>query len=153
MSTSVPSISGTLVVCNPAAPAVPPAVVLAVGGCVIVDAAACPSWINGGCELQSARTNGFYLAGAWVRGLSCMCQGYRPRWYHLRTFVGIGCRVYLAGRLHVIHCGITAGPLMHDNRVWVRELIRTHHRVMPRRCMGARPNPHVPTGYTSLVSL
>ena len=32
-------------------------------------------------------------------------------------------------------------------------LARTRHRVILRRCMCARPNPHVPMGYTSLVSL
>ena len=67
--------------------------------------------------------------------------------------MGIGYRVYLVGRLHVLPCGTTAGPLTHDSRVWVRGLARTRLRVIPRRCMGTRPNPHVPTGYTSLVSL
>ena len=63
------------------------------------------------------------------------------------------CSLYLACRLHVIHCGTTAGPLRHDNRVCVRGLTRTRHSVILRRCMCARPNPHVPMGYTSLVSL
>ena len=63
------------------------------------------------------------------------------------------CSFNLAGRLHVIPCGTTAGPLRNDNRVCVAGLTRTHHRVILRRCMCARPNPHVPMGYTSLVSL
>ena len=63
------------------------------------------------------------------------------------------CSLYLACRLHVIHCGTTAGPLRHDNRVCVRGLTRTRHSVILRRCMCAWPNSHVPMGYTSLVSL
>ena len=63
------------------------------------------------------------------------------------------CSFNLAGRLHVIPCGTTAAPLRHDNRVCVGGLTRTRHRVILRRCMCARPNPHVPMGYTSLVSL
>ena len=63
------------------------------------------------------------------------------------------CSFNLAGRLHVIPCGTTACPLRHDNRVCVGGLTRTRHRVILRRCMCARPNPHVPMGYTSLVSL
>ena len=38
-------------------------------------------------------------------------------------------------------------------RVWVRGLSRTGQRVQPRRFMGARHTPHVPTGRVSLVSL
>ena len=88
-----------------------------------------------------------------ARPISRTCRHDRPRWYHSWPFVGIWCRLYLAGLLHVTPCGTTAGPLVHDNRVWVRGLTRTRQRIIPRRCMGARPNPHVPTGYTSLVSL
>ena len=63
------------------------------------------------------------------------------------------CSLYLASRLQVIPCGTTAGTLRHDNRVCVRVLTRTRHKVILRRCMCARPNTHVPMGYTSLVSL
>jgi len=63
------------------------------------------------------------------------------------------CSFNLAGRLRVIPCGTTAGPLMHDNRVCVGGLTRTRHKVILRRCMCARPNPHVPMGYTPLASL
>ena len=61
--------------------------------------------------------------------------------------------LYLAGRLQVIPCGTTAGPLRHDSRVCVRGLTRTRHKVILRRCMCAIPNTHVPMGYTSLVSV
>jgi len=46
-----------------------------------------------------------------------------------------------------------ASPSCMDSRVWVRGLTRSRQRVIPRWGMGARPNPHGPTGYTSLVSL
>ena len=44
----------------------------------------------------------------------------------------------------------TASPSCMDSRVWVRGLTPSRQRVIPRWCMGARPNPHVPTGYTSV---
>ncbi len=44
-----------------------------------------------------------------------------------------------------------ASPSCMDSGVSVRGLTRTRQRVVPRCCMGARSNPHPPTGYTSLV--
>ena len=42
-------------------------------------------------------------------------------------------------------------PSCMDSRDSVRCLTRTRQRVVPRCCMGARSNPHPPTGYTSLM--
>ncbi len=44
-----------------------------------------------------------------------------------------------------------ASPSCMDSRVSVRGFPRARQRVVPRCCMGARSNPHPPTGYTSLV--
>ena len=74
---------------------------------MIVDAAACPSWINGGCELQSAPTNGFYLAGACVRGLSCMCQGYTSL---------VSLEDIRGDRVQGIPCGSAARNTLRDHR-------------------------------------
>ena len=44
-------------------------------------------------------------------------------------------------------------PSCMDSEAWVGVLTRTQQRVIPRLCMGARPNSHVPTAYTSPVSV
>ena len=145
-SALAPSVSGPLEAYSPA-----PAVALA--HVSMRNRAASPScmdtqvWVRG-----PTRTHQLVIA-RWVRGLTRTCQRYRPRWYQSRAFVWMWCSLYLAGRLHVIPCGTTAGPLRHDSRVCVRGLTRTRHKVLLRRCMCARPNTHVPMGYTSLVSL
>ena len=46
-----------------------------------------------------------------------------------------------------------ASPSCMASQVWMRGTTRTRQRVLPLGCMCARPNSHVPTGYTSLVSL
>ena len=69
------------------------------------------------------------------------------RWCHSSPFVGIRCRLYL--------CASATGPprAPKQDRVWVRGTTCTRQRAITRRGMVARPSPHVPTGYTSLVTL
>ena len=113
-------------------------------------------WIlKSGCDVQLAPTNpptGYSSLGA--RPTPHVPQWYRSRWYQFRAFVWrcgaaytlrVGCVLYLAGP--------SRAPFRHDSRVCVRGLTRTRHKVLLRRCMCARPNTHVPMGYTSLVSL
>ena len=59
-----------------------------------------------------------------------------------------------AAGLHAAHSTSNAAyPFFMDNRGWLRGQPRSRQRVIPRLCMGAKPNPHVPTGYTLLASL
>ena len=52
----------------------------------------------------------------------------------------------------VVHAASSASCM--EDQVSVLRATRTRQRVsIPRRCMGARPNRHVSTGYTPLVSL